>query len=109
VLQISEIRTIAADDLWLSPAYGRESAAFHFTWVADADAVTPVLAAVEDRLMPLGARPHWGKVFTTSPEQVAGLYPRAEEFRRLAEEHDPAGKFRNAFVEAVFPTPPSAD
>ena len=108
VLQISEIRTIAADDLWLSPAYGRDSVAFHFTWIADTDAVTPVLAAVEDQLMPLGGRPHWGKLFTVSPGQLADLYERAEDFRRLAQAQDPGGKFRNAFVEAVFPTLPSS-
>ena len=103
VLLISEIRTVAADDLWLSPAYGRASAAFHFTWVADAEAVTPVLSAVGERLMPLGARPHWGKLFTAPPDQVADLYERSADFRRLAQAHDPGGKFVNSFVGALFP------
>ena len=103
VLQVSEIRTIAADDLWLSPAYGRDSAAFHFTWVKDAEAVAPVLAAVGERLAPLGARPHWGKLYTAPPDQVADLYERSEDFRRLTDEQDPGGKFRNTFVGALFP------
>src|SRR5262249_42366104 len=60
VLHISEVRTVAADDLWLSPAYGRDSVALHFTWVRDIDAVLPVLSEVEARLDPLAARPHWG-------------------------------------------------
>lgn len=109
VLLVSEIRTVAADDLWLSPAYGRDSVAFHFTWVADTDAVTPVLSAVGELLMPLGARPHWGKVFTTPPDQVADLYERAHDFRRLARDLDPGGKFRNAFIGALFPPLGSTD
>jgi len=101
VLQISEIRTIAADDLWLSPSHGRDSAAFHFTWVKDTEAVLPVVAAVEERLAPLGARPHWGKVFTTPLEQAAALYPRIDDFRRLVAERDPGGKFRNPYLAAL--------
>ncbi|HEV2345883.1 MAG TPA: D-arabinono-1,4-lactone oxidase [Actinocrinis sp.] len=109
VLQISELRTIAADDLWLSPAYGRDSVAFHFTWVADTEAVTPVLAAVEERLMPLGARPHWGKLFTTPPQQLADQYERWDDFRRLLLAQDPEGTFRNAFVDSLFPSLRSSD
>jgi xylitol oxidase len=105
VLQISEIRTVAADDLWLSPAYGRDTVAFHFTWIKDAAAVTPVLGAIEDALLPLGGRPHWGKVFTARPAQVMAGYERADDFRRLMDEFDPAGKFRNAYVDELFPTP----
>jgi xylitol oxidase len=103
VLHISEIRTIAADTLWLSPAYGRDSVAFHFTWIGDAAAVDPALAAVEERLLPLGARPHWGKVFHAAPAHVTGLYEHAADFRGLMRELDPAGKFRNPFTEAFFP------
>ncbi|HEU5331877.1 MAG TPA: D-arabinono-1,4-lactone oxidase [Actinocrinis sp.] len=103
VLHISEVRTIAADGLWLSPAYGRESVAFHFTWIEDAAAVDPVLDAVEERLLPLGARPHWGKVFHTAPAHVAGLYEHADDFRGLMHGLDPAGKFRNPFTDAYFP------
>jgi xylitol oxidase len=103
VLQISEIRTIAADDLWLSPAYGRDSVAFHFTWVKDTVAVTPVVAAVEERLIPLGARPHWGKVFTADPVAVAAGYECAEDFRQLMAEQDPGGKFRNGYLDTLFP------
>ncbi|HEY3867137.1 MAG TPA: FAD-binding protein [Actinocrinis sp.] len=103
VLQISEIRTIAGDDLWLSPAYGRDSVAFHFTWVKDTAAVVPVLAAVEEHLMPLGARPHWGKLFTAPPDRVAAGYEKAAEFRKLMLRHDPDGKFRNLFIGSAFP------
>jgi xylitol oxidase len=103
VLQISEIRTIAADDLWLSPAYARDSVALHFTWIKDIDAVTPVLAAIEERLADFQARPHWGKVFTTSAEVVRGLYERWPDFVELLHRYDPAGKFRNEMLDRYFP------
>jgi xylitol oxidase len=99
VLHISEVRTVAADDLWLSPSYGRASVAFHFTWKPDPTAVTPALAAVERALLPLGARPHWGKV-SLSP-QGAAHYERLADFLALRQELDPAGKFGNAFTRAL--------
>jgi xylitol oxidase len=103
VLQISEIRTIAADDLWLSPSYHRDSASIHFTWVKDTAAVTPVLAAIEDRLAPFGARPHWGKLFGTDPEVLSGQYDRFGDFLQLMRDYDPTGKFRNDLIDRVFP------
>ncbi len=102
VLQISEVRTVAADDLWLSPAYERDCVAFHFTWIKDTAKVLPAVAAVEERLMPLGARPHWGKLTAVPAERIAGLYERAEDFRDLLHERDPRGVFANPFVEQVF-------
>ncbi len=103
VLRISEIRTVAADDLWLSPSYQQDSVAIHFTWLNDVPAVTPVLARIEDRLAPFGARPHWAKLFTTSPAAVSRLYERLPDFRRLLRSHDPAGKFRNKLVDTYVP------
>jgi xylitol oxidase len=103
ILQIAEIRTMAADDLWLSMAFGRDTVAFHFTWVQDDAAVNPVVAAIEAALAPFGARPHWGKVFSTAPDVVRGLYPRYEEFAKLLRRYDPAGKFRNEFVDRYLP------
>jgi alditol oxidase len=99
VTQICEIRTVAADDLWLSPAYMQDSVAFHFTWVSDWAAVAPVLAEVDERLMALHARPHWGKLFTASPGMLRGRYPRLNDFRRLMHACDPPGKFRNDFLD----------
>lgn len=98
VLQISELRTVAADGLWLSPAYQRPSLALHFTWIPDARAVAPAVTAVQDALAPLGARPHWGKVFSTPAGAVAGLYPQMPAFQRLRRDYDPGGKFGNAFT-----------
>ncbi|MFC5665272.1 FAD-binding protein [Kitasatospora misakiensis] len=103
VLQIGEIRTVAADGLWLSPAYERDCVAFHFTWHPDAAAVADVLKAVEEALSPFAARPHWGKVFSTAPEVIRASYPRWEDFRGLLGEFDPAGKFRNEFLARHFP------
>ena len=99
VLQITEIRTMAADDLWLSGAYGAETVAFHFTWVRDQAGVEAVLPAVEYALAPFAARPHWGKVFVDRERVVPSLYPRMADFRALAQRHDPRGVFRNAFLE----------
>ncbi|MFC7547840.1 FAD-binding protein [Plantactinospora sp. GCM10030261] len=96
VVQVSELRTVAADELWLSPAYGRDSVTVHFTWVADLAAVAPVLAAVEDRLAPLGARAHWGKLSGLDPWRG---YQRIADFRELTRRYDPAGTFRNELVD----------
>jgi xylitol oxidase len=99
-LMISEIRTIAADDLWMSPAYRQDSVAFHFTFKPNWPAVANVLPQIEWALRPFNARPHWGKLFTMSPADVQAGFPRLEDFRGLLAAHDPAGKFRNDFVEA---------
>jgi xylitol oxidase len=106
VLLISEIRTMAPDELWLSPAYQRPSVGLHFTWIPDADAVAPVLASVERALAPLHPRPHWGKLASLAPDIVSAAYPRMDDFRRLARELDPHGKFRNDFTDTYLrPTP----
>jgi alditol oxidase len=93
-LQISEIRTIAADRMWLSPHYERDSVALHFTWVPNSDLVLRAVDALEEVLAPFAPRPHWGKVFRHAPG-----YPRGGDFAALAARLDPAGTFRNAFVE----------
>ena len=103
VLRISEIRTVRADDLWLSPAYKRDSVAFHFTWTSDEAGVIRALAAIEERLMPLDPRPHWGKLSTMLPRTVISSYERAPDFEQLMVEHDPTFKFRNDFVHSFFP------
>ncbi|MEU1623315.1 FAD-binding protein [Streptomyces sp. NPDC005722] len=100
---IGEIRTVAADSLWLSPAYGRDSVAFHFTWTPDAAAVARSVRVVEEALRPFSARPHWGKLFTPAPAALRGLYPRYDDFRALVARQDPAGVFRNAFMREHFP------
>ena len=98
VLRICEIRTIAADDLWLSTSYHQDSVAFHFTWLADPAAVLPVVTLVEGQLAPFAPRPHWGKVFTTPPADLRDRYERLPDFLTLMHRYDPAGKFRNAYT-----------
>jgi xylitol oxidase len=97
LLLVSEIRTIAADDLWLSPLYGGERVALHFTWRRLQPEVEAVLPVIEERLAPFGVRPHWGKLFRMDPSQN-NLYPKLADFRELATRLDPEGKFRNPFV-----------
>lgn len=97
-LYITEIRAIAADDLWMSMAYQRPSLAIHFTWKLESQAVMDLLPLIEAKLAPFGARPHWAKVFTLETKQIGPLYPRIGDFRALAEEFDPNGKFRNRYL-----------
>jgi xylitol oxidase len=98
-LQVAELRTVAADDRWLSMAHGRDSLALHFTWHPDLAGALPAVRAVEQALAPLAARPHWGKVFAMTPEQVQPLYPRLADARALRRELDPDDVFGNAFVD----------
>ena len=102
VLQTCEVRTVAAAEQWLSPAYGRDTVALHFTWIEDTAAVLPVVRRLEEALDGFGARPHWGKVFTTPGAVLAERYPRLDDFRALARDLDPSGKFANAFVRDVL-------
>ncbi len=102
VLQVSEIRTVRADDLWLSPAFGRDSCILHCTWVDDVAAVVPAVEAVEEALADLSARPHWAKLTSRPARELAEGYPRLADFRRLRATLDPAGKFSNAFLDELL-------
>jgi xylitol oxidase len=104
LLLTSEIRTVAADDLWLSPAYGRDSVAVHCTWRREEEAVRQGIKLIEAQLLPLGGRPHWGKLFGLHPAAATALYERGEDFRRLMTTLDPRGAFRNDFLAAGFAT-----
>ncbi|MFC8732551.1 D-arabinono-1,4-lactone oxidase [Luteimicrobium sp. NPDC057192] len=101
-LVVTELRTVAADDLWLSPAYGRDSLAIHFTWRNDQPRVLAALPSIEAALAPFGARPHWGKVHLLDAATLAGRYPRFDDARELVARRDPRGVFRNAAVERVL-------
>ena len=100
ILLTSELRAVAADDLWMSMAYQRASLALHFTWKLEAEAVLEVLPRIEAKLAPFGARPHWGKVFTMRRIQGEGLYSRMDDFRTLALHFDREMKFQNKFLRA---------
>jgi xylitol oxidase len=105
LLFVSEIRTGAADEFWLSPFYRQQSVALHFTWKPLQAEVEAVLPELEELLRPLGARPHWGKLFTPSGHDWEALYPRFADFRLLAARHDPEGKFRNALLDRLLGVP----
>lgn len=99
LLQISEVRTIASDLLWMSPCYEQDCIAIHFTWKQDWERVQRVLPIIEERLAPFEARPHWGKLFTLNSGRLQSLYKKLPDFRQLIERYDPAGKFRNSFLD----------
>lgn len=101
-LLISEVRCIAGDDLWMSPCGDGPVTAIHFTWKPEWAAVSALLPKIEEALEPFGAKPHWGKLFTTPHTRLAQLYPKMEAFRQLLQEYDPAGKFRNAYLDRVI-------
>ncbi|WP_136611003.1 D-arabinono-1,4-lactone oxidase [Sinomonas albida] len=102
LLFVSEVRTIAADEFWLSPSYRQDSVALHFTWrplQADVEAFLPELEAA---LAPYAARPHWGKLFTVTTPELERLFPRFADFRDLVAKRDPEGKFRNAYLDRIL-------
>jgi xylitol oxidase len=98
LLLVTEIRAIAADDLWLSGAYQRDTLAIHFTWRNQPGPVDAVLARVEEALAPFAPRPHWGKVSHLTPD---GRYPRLADARAVFERLDPEGRFSNARLERL--------
>ncbi|UHG90020.1 D-arabinono-1,4-lactone oxidase [Spirosoma oryzicola] len=101
-LLISELRTIDADDLWMSMAYKQPSLAIHFTWKQDWASVSKVLPMIEKELEPFGARPHWGKLFTLSAAKLQSRYEKLDDFKKLVRDFDPKGKFRNAFLDSTI-------
>jgi xylitol oxidase len=102
VLLVSEVRSVAADDVWLSPAYGRDSVAFHFTWRRDPAAVLDALAEIERQIRPFDARPHWGKVHCFTPDQLMEAYPRLPSYLEQRRRLDPSGVFSNDFLESLL-------
>ena len=102
LLMISELRTIAADALWMSPCYQLDSVGIHFTWIRDWPAVQQLLPLIEQQLAPFDARPHWGKLFTIPAVRVQSLYRRLPDFQELLRSYDPQGKFRNAFLDTYI-------
>jgi len=99
-LLITEIRAIAADELWMSPCYKQPCVTIHFTWKQDWPAVSKLLPVIERELAPFRSRPHWGKLFSIPPVQLHSVYERLPDFVVLAEKFDPHGKFRNDFLNA---------
>jgi xylitol oxidase len=101
LLWITELRTIAADNLWLSGAFERDCLAIHFTWKKE-DAIYPVIEKVETALRPFSYRPHWGKAFTADSQYLKSVYPKINEFKALVEGLDPSSKFENSFTRSAL-------
>lgn len=97
-LFISEIRTIHADNLWMSPCYKKNCVALHTTWKQEVDEVMNLLPLVEAKLAPFNVRPHWAKVFTMAPDVLQSRIEKLADFKSLVKQYDPNGKFRNDFL-----------
>ena len=98
-LQISEVRTVAADRLWLSPQYEQDTVGIHFTWKREPEAVERLAGALEVALAPFDPRPHWGKLFLAGAATIADRYERLPDFVALAERLDPQQTFRNGWLD----------
>jgi len=101
ILWVTEIRAIAADELWMSPHYQRDSIGIHFTW-KKVPAVYEMVKVVESVLAPFEYRPHMGKVFSASPQYLASVMPRFSDFKELVKELDPSNKFGNKFTDNLL-------
>ena len=101
-LLTSELRSVAADEFWMSPAYGTDVVGIHLTWKQDPAALAAVLPRIEEALAPFGTRPHWGKVSTADRTYLARGYERLDDFAALAAKWDPAGKFGNSFLRRIL-------
>jgi len=99
LITLTEIRSVAADELWMSPSYQTATVGIHFGWKRDWQAVKRLLPLLENALAPFDARPHWGKLFTMSRSRLESLYKRLPDFRALLRQYDPQGKFRNSFLD----------
>lgn len=102
LLKTSEIRTVAADDLWMSTAFESDCIGIHFSWQMDLPAVEDLMPLIEQQLRPFSPRPHWGKLFTMPSDEIASRYPRFEDFRAHVEKYDPNGTFRNEFLDNLL-------
>lgn len=96
-----EVRVAAADDLWLSTAYGRATGyiAVHRYWRADP---SEYFAAVEKVMLTHGGRPHWGKMHTLDATRLRERYPRFGDFVALRDRLDPERRFGNAYLARVL-------
>jgi xylitol oxidase len=97
-LLITEIRTVAADKLWMSPCYEQDCVTIHFTWKPDWPSVSKLLPVIEKELAPFDARPHWGKLFTIPPAELKRIYKKMHDFIELGKRYDPHGKFQNEYL-----------
>jgi xylitol oxidase len=98
---LAEIRSVAADDPWLSP-FAEDTLALHFSWASDPGLCAPVIPLIEEALTPFEPRPHWGKLYTMAAEDIRSRYPRFDDWARLVAAYDPTGTFANDHVRALL-------
>lgn len=101
-LFVSEIRTIAADQLWMSPCYKKTCVAIHTTWKREQETVMQLLPLMEARLEPFKPVPHWGKLFTMTPQLLQSRYEKLDDFKQLVHTFDPEGKFQNDYLSNLL-------
>jgi xylitol oxidase len=101
-LLITEIRSIAADELWLSPAYKKDVVSIHFTWKQDIEKVMQIIPKIEEKLRPFDFIPHWGKIFSIHGKELQSRYPKFKDFLALAKSMDPEGKWKNDFLNRTI-------
>jgi xylitol oxidase len=100
-LLVCELRTVAADELWLSPQHAGPTLGIHFTWAREPARVEAAMAVIEAALAPFEPRPHWGKLFLAGRDELAARYPRLGDFATLAARLDPRGAFRNDWLHEL--------
>ncbi len=100
-LIVTELRTAAADELWLSMAYRRDAVIIHFTWANHPEGVGAMVPRIEEALAPYDARPHWGKVHGFDRAAIERVHPRLADARAVFERLDPEGRFVGAHLERV--------
>lgn len=99
-----EIRSVAADDFWMSAGYGRDSVSIGFTWRKHIAEVTALLPRVEQALAPYEPRPHWGKLFAIPGATLRQRLPHYDDFFDAVERWDHERKFANPFLDSLRPT-----
>lgn len=97
-LFVTEFRTIASDNIWMSTCHKRDAMTLHFTWKPEWPAVKKILPLIEAKLAPFDARPHWAKMFTMQPSHIQKLYEKLPDYQAMLKHYDPNGKFRNDFL-----------
>ncbi|HLY30742.1 MAG TPA: D-arabinono-1,4-lactone oxidase [Ktedonobacterales bacterium] len=96
-----ECRFVHGDDIWLSPAYGRDSAYIAVHMYRGMEYV-PYFQAIEEIFRRYQGRPHWGKMHTQTADSLATLYPHWEDFLRVRASLDPQGMFLNPYLRGLF-------
>jgi len=96
-----EVRWVQADDIWLSPFYRRDCISIAVHRYYDEDH-TAFFKAVEPIFRRYGGRPHWGKLHSLGPQELAALYPHWDDFLEVRQAMDPEGRFLNTYLRELF-------